>query len=108
MYLGLDLGTSELKVLLLTDDHRIVGVAGAALTVSRPHPLWSEQSPSQWWSALEQVMAALRAAHPDELAAVRAEFSAAAALPPAAVAACEDWPADVDAAPAAVLALVAD
>ena len=72
MYLGLDLGTSELKALLLTDDHRIVGVAGAALTVSRPHPLWSEQSPSQWWSALEQVMQALRAAHPEELAAVRA------------------------------------
>src|SRR5688572_32299175 len=69
LYLGLDLGTSELKALLLADDHRIVGVARAALTVERPQPLWSEQAPSQWWQALEQVMAELRKAHPDALRA---------------------------------------
>jgi xylulokinase len=72
MYLGLDLGTSELKALLLADDHRIVGVARAPLTVSRPRPLWSEQDPAQWWDALETVMQALRAAHADALAQVRA------------------------------------
>ena len=72
MYLGLDLGTSELKALLLADDHRIAGVARAPLTVQRPQPLWSEQAPAQWWAALEQVMAALRVSHPAELAAVRA------------------------------------
>lgn len=72
MYLGLDLGTSELKALLLADDHRIVGVARAPLTVSRPRPLWSEQSPSQWWDALEAVMQTLRAAHGDALVSVRA------------------------------------
>ena len=72
MYLGLDLGTSELKALLLADDHRIVGTARASLTVQRPQPLWSEQAPSQWWTALEEAMAALRASHPGELAAVRA------------------------------------
>ena len=72
MYLGLDLGTSELKALLLAGDHRIVGVARAPLTVDRPQPLWSEQSPSQWWQALEQVMAELRQAHAGALAAVRA------------------------------------
>ncbi len=43
MYLGIDLGTSELKALLLAPDHRIVGVARAPLTVQRPQPLWSEQ-----------------------------------------------------------------
>ncbi|WP_213953094.1 xylulokinase [Variovorax sp. dw_954] len=72
MYLGLDLGTSELKALLLADDHRIVGVARSALTVSRARPLWSEQAPSQWWAALEDVMQQLFAAHADALAAVRA------------------------------------
>ncbi len=72
MYLGLDLGTSELKALLLADDHRVVGVARAPLTVSRPRPLWSEQSPSQWWDALETVMRALRADHAEAFAAVRA------------------------------------
>jgi xylulokinase len=72
LYLGLDLGTSELKALLLADDHRIVGVARASLTVQRPHPLWSEQAPAQWWQALEQVMAQLREAHGEALPAVRA------------------------------------
>ncbi|VTU16701.1 Xylulose kinase [Variovorax sp. SRS16] len=72
MYLGLDLGTSELKALLLGDDHRIVALARAALTVDRPAPLWSEQAPSHWWDALETVMAALRSTHAAELARVRA------------------------------------
>ena len=72
MYLGLDLGTSELKALLLADDHAIVGVARAALTVQRPQPLWSEQAPAQWWEALDQVMRALQQAHPQALESVRA------------------------------------
>lgn len=72
MYLGLDLGTSELKALLLGADHRIIALARAPLTVSRPSPLWSEQSPEQWWEALETVMAALRRSNAESLAAVRA------------------------------------
>ena len=72
MYLGLDLGTSALKALLLADDHRIVGAAGAALTMSRPQPLWSEQHPNQWGEALESVMAALCTQHGEALAQVRA------------------------------------
>ncbi|MDM0105776.1 xylulokinase [Variovorax sp. J22R24] len=72
MYLGLDLGTSELKALLLDKDHRIVALARAALSVSRPAPLWSEQAPAQWWEALETVMAALHRSSAHALSAVRA------------------------------------
>jgi xylulokinase len=72
MYLGLDLGTSELKALLLADDHGVVGVAHAPLVVSRPHPLWSEQEPATWGEALNSVMEALRARHPDAMRQVRA------------------------------------
>ncbi|WP_326533899.1 xylulokinase [Pseudorhodoferax sp.] len=72
MYLGLDLGTSELKALLLADDHGVVGVAHAPLTVQRPRPQWSEQDPASWAAALDQVMAALRAQHPQALRRVRA------------------------------------
>lgn len=72
MYLGLDLGTSELKALLLGDDHAIVALAREALEVRRPAPLWSEQDPAQWWSALDSAMAALRRTHPRALARVRA------------------------------------
>jgi len=72
MYLGLDLGTTELKALLLDREHRIVALARAPLTVSRPAPLWSEQDPAQWWAALEAAMASLRATDAGALAAVRA------------------------------------
>jgi hypothetical protein len=72
LYLGLDLGTSELKALLLAPDHRIVALARAPLTVDRPAPLWSEQAPSQWWEALEAAMAELRRTQAAALSAVRA------------------------------------
>ncbi|MFG6490605.1 xylulokinase [Roseateles sp. BYS78W] len=71
MYLGIDLGTSEVKLLLLDGTGRIVGTAGSALTLSSPEPLWSEQNPADWWSATEAAVATLRAAHPTEFAAVR-------------------------------------
>jgi xylulokinase len=71
MFLGIDLGTSEVKLLLLDTAGRIVGSAGAPLTVARPQPLWSEQSPAQWWDATQAAVAQLRAAHPDAFARVQ-------------------------------------
>ena len=43
MYLGIDLGTSELKLVLLDRQHRLVASVGERLTVQRPAPLHSEQ-----------------------------------------------------------------
>ncbi|RZI95671.1 MAG: xylulokinase, partial [Rubrivivax sp.] len=71
MYLGIDLGTSEVKLLLLDGTGRIVGTAGSPLTLSNPEPLWAEQDPAHWWSATGAAVADLRAAHPAEFAAVR-------------------------------------
>ena len=71
MFLGIDLGTSEVKLLLLDAAGRIVGQAGAALEVSRPQPLWSEQDPAQWWQATQDAVTRLRAVHPAEFARVR-------------------------------------
>ena len=67
-FLGLDLGTSELKALLLGDDHQVIATAHAPLSVQRPQPLWSEQDPQAWWQALQQVMAELQASHAEALA----------------------------------------
>lgn len=72
MYLGIDLGTSELKLLLLADDHRIVATAGAPLTLQRPQALWSEQHPADWWTALDAAMVQLKARAPQALGGVRA------------------------------------
>jgi xylulokinase len=71
MYLGIDVGTSEVKVLLLADDHSVVGVAGCPLTVSRPHPGHSEQNPVDWWEATQKALGQLRGAHPLEFAATQ-------------------------------------
>ena len=71
MYLGLDLGTSELKAVILGPDHRIAAQASAPLSVKNPHPLWSEQDPADWVNALTTVCDKLAASHPDEMAAVR-------------------------------------
>lgn len=71
MFLGLDLGTSELKALLLSDQHQVIATARAPLTVQRPQPLWSEQDPAQWWQALEAVMDRLHAGQPQALAQLR-------------------------------------
>jgi xylulokinase len=68
MFLGLDLGTSELKALLLSNTHAVIATARSALTVQRPHPLWAEQAPADWWRALEDVMQQLQQAQPAALA----------------------------------------
>ena len=71
MFLGLDLGTSGLRALLVTADGQVAGQAEAAYPVAHPHAGWSEQDPADWVTALGQVVAELAAAHPAQMAAVR-------------------------------------
>jgi xylulokinase len=71
MYLGLDLGTSGVKALLIDGGQKIVASATAHIEVSRPHPGWSEQEPAHWVRATEETMLALKASHPKQLAAVK-------------------------------------
>ena len=68
MYIGLDLGTSGLKAVLIDDGQRVLAEAVAPLEVSRPHPGWSEQSPADWIAAAEIVLDRLA---PQGLGAVR-------------------------------------
>jgi xylulokinase len=71
MFVGIDLGTSGVKVVLVDADQRVVAQATAPLTVQRPRPLWSEQDPAAWWMALDAAMGWLRGRAPQELGAVR-------------------------------------
>ena len=70
MYLGLDLGTSGLKALLMDEDQAVLDTANASLSVSRPHPAWSEQAPRDWTDAATAAIDELRARRPREVAAV--------------------------------------
>jgi len=56
MYIGLDLGTSGLKGILIDENQRVLAEATAPLTVQRPQDGWSEQRPADWISAAEAVM----------------------------------------------------
>ncbi|TXR48013.1 xylulokinase [Phyllobacterium endophyticum] len=71
MYLGLDLGTSGVKALLIDEDQTVIGSGTGTLDVSRPHSGWSEQDPSHWIKATEDAVHALKARHAKELAAVK-------------------------------------
>jgi len=49
--IGIDVGTSATKALLIDPDGRVVASASADYPVSRPKPGWSEQAPDLWWTA---------------------------------------------------------
>jgi xylulokinase len=51
MYMGIDLGTSSVKAVLVDESNQVVATASASIQVSRPQPLWSEQDPETWWRA---------------------------------------------------------
>lgn len=63
MYIGIDLGTSGVKAILLNEQGEVVASQTEKLTVSRPHPLWSEQDPEQWWQATDRALKALGKQH---------------------------------------------
>ncbi|MCX5570962.1 xylulokinase [Kaistia nematophila] len=68
-YLGIDIGTSAVKALLVDERQTVLAETDVALPISRPHPLWSEQDPEDWWRATESALATLKAAAPAAYAA---------------------------------------
>ena len=71
MFLGIDLGTSAVKALLVDGEQRVVASASVPLAVSRPAPGWSEQDPEAWWTATLAAIGGLHREHPAALGAVR-------------------------------------
>ncbi len=71
MFIGIDIGTTSVKSVLVEQGGGVAAAATAPLAVSRPHPGWSEQDPRDWWAAVADTLDALHAAEPARLAAVR-------------------------------------
>ncbi|MGW1443515.1 xylulokinase [Serratia rhizosphaerae] len=63
MYIGIDLGTSGVKAILLDEHGQLLASHTEALTISRPQPLWSEQDPQDWWQATDRAMLSLGRQH---------------------------------------------
>jgi xylulokinase len=72
MFLGIDVGTSEVKVLLLDSKHHVIGVAGSSLEISRPHVGHSEQDPTSWWAATLIALTQLKRKFPDQYSTIQA------------------------------------
>lgn len=53
-FIGIDLGTSSMKLLLVDENGNILSSCTEEYPISYPHPGWSEQSPEDWYSALER------------------------------------------------------
>ena len=50
LYIGIDLGTSAVKLLLMDSDGKIVNIVSREYPLYFPHPGWSEQKPEDWYA----------------------------------------------------------
>ncbi len=53
-YIGVDLGTSAVKLLLMDSDGTIENIVSEKYPIAFPHPGWSEQEPDDWWKAVKK------------------------------------------------------
>ncbi len=70
MYLGLDIGTTATKAILIDRGQAVMARAQTAYPTEHPAPGLSEQDPARWLEAIRAVLAQLREAAPSALAAV--------------------------------------
>ena len=71
MYLGLDIGTSSVKALIIDENQTIIGSRSAPLEISRPQSGWSEQNPENWILATNNAIAQLKSDFGGQLATVK-------------------------------------
>ncbi|MBB4267959.1 xylulokinase [Roseospira visakhapatnamensis] len=70
-FLGIDVDTSGVKAMLLDAEGRALADASAPLTVSRPRPGFSEQTPDDWWTAVLEAVDGLAHRHRRQMAALK-------------------------------------
>uniref|UniRef100_UPI0028AA568A FGGY family carbohydrate kinase n=1 Tax=Aeromicrobium sp. TaxID=1871063 RepID=UPI0028AA568A len=59
--LGLDLGTSGIKAVLVADDGTVLARADRGYAVGSPEPRWAETDPARWEAAARDAVAAVLA-----------------------------------------------
>jgi xylulokinase len=72
VFLGIDIGTSAVKTVLVDERETVVGEASAPVPSTEPRPGWSEQNPEDWWQATEAAVGALRRDAPQAFRGVAA------------------------------------
>ncbi len=71
MYIGIDLGTSSVKTVVIDESQQVVATSSASLKVTRPQDRWSEQKPADWIAAVEKTFTELASANAKALSAIR-------------------------------------
>ncbi|MDA8249689.1 MAG: xylulokinase [Rhodospirillales bacterium] len=71
-FLGIDLGTSAVKALIVDEQETVRAEVEERLATTHPAPLASEQDPDSWWRAVQAALARLRGAAPEAMAQVAA------------------------------------
>lgn len=71
-FLGIDIGTSAVKTLIVDCRERPLAGAEVTLATERPAPGWSEQHPDLWWQAVQRALAEMSASVPGVLGRVAA------------------------------------
>ncbi len=65
--LGIDIGTSGCKVLLINESGEVIKSASAEYPLSIPQPLWSEQNPEDWWFGVQKCLKEINEPHIDAI-----------------------------------------
>ena len=69
--LGIDVGTTAVKALLLDEEARVVAEASQPHDLSSPHPGWAEEDPADWWAGVRAALGKLfEREDPSQVAAV--------------------------------------
>ncbi|HWA51128.1 MAG TPA: xylulokinase [Dongiaceae bacterium] len=71
-FLGLDIGTSAVKGVLVDEGQHIVASATGPIATAQPRPGWSEQAPEDWWRAVEATAAEIAQAAPQAWREIKA------------------------------------
>ena len=68
MFIGIDLGTSSVKIILVDHDQNILATSNSSLTVQNPRDGYSEQNPNEWINATLECLESLKSKKPKEFA----------------------------------------
>lgn len=70
MYLGIDLGTSSVKVILIDKLGKVITSQSSKYPLYYPKPDYSEQEPSDWWKGTKEAILAIASRFPKEAMAI--------------------------------------
>ena len=64
MFIGIDLGTSSVKMILVDHEQNILATSDSPLTVQNPKDGYSEQKPEEWINATLECLESLKSEKP--------------------------------------------